>query len=179
MTEQEHPDSPKEPPSLAPPPLLSQPAAAVGYAAGGGPTGTATASMVLGIISIPVCILYGLPSLVLGILAIVFARSAKKKIRRGEMSPSGEGKATAGFVCGIIGTCLGAIGAALIAAPLVLLFWMKPRITAAFPAPATVGVSTTVPATMPAGAGFHFETGPGGEVIVVPDELSAPPEELP
>lgn len=76
------------------------------------PTGTtakATASLVLGIISICTCFMYGIPSLVCGILAVVFGRSAKGMIARGEMPASAEGSAKAGVICGTIGIALSAV----------------------------------------------------------------------
>ncbi len=72
-----------------------------GYRAQGGKTnGTAVASLVLGIVSI-VCILFGygaILGLVLGIVATVLGAKARKE--------SQTGMATAGFVCGIVGTVL-------------------------------------------------------------------------
>ena len=66
-------------------------------------SGHAIASMVLGIVSIITCMAYGLPTLVCGILALVFASSAKTNILKGKASASSLGMAKAGFICGVIG----------------------------------------------------------------------------
>jgi hypothetical protein len=58
--------------------------------------GKAVASMVLGILSIALCWLYGIVGLVLGILAIVFGVQGRRR-------PDGHGMATAGLVTGILG----------------------------------------------------------------------------
>lgn len=73
-------------------------------------SGKAVAALVLGIVSILGCTAYGLPSLVCGPLAIYFAQAAKKDMREGAVNPSGRGMATAGFVCGLIGTILAGVG---------------------------------------------------------------------
>jgi len=73
-------------------------------------SGLAIASLVLGIVSIIGCFLYGLPSVICGPLAIYFANRAKKQYAAGEASASSRGMAQAGFVCGIIGTCFAVIG---------------------------------------------------------------------
>lgn len=72
-------------------------------------TGKAVASMVLGILSILGCMSYGLISIICGPLAIIFARQTKRLALDGGVSPSSESMATAGLVCGIIGTVIGAV----------------------------------------------------------------------
>ncbi len=72
-------------------------------------SGHAIASLVLGIISIPSCLLYGVPSLICGPLAIFFGMQAARLIREGRANPSSQGMATAGKICGIVGTCLGGL----------------------------------------------------------------------
>lgn len=72
-------------------------------------SGKAITSLVLGICSIPVCMLYGIPAIICGVLAIIFARIAKAQVGEGEASPTSNGMATAGMICGIIGLCLGLI----------------------------------------------------------------------
>jgi len=68
--------------------------------------------MVLGIsglVSLTVCwILFGVPSLVLGILAIVYGQLARREIRENP-NLHGSGQATAGFVMGIITTALASL----------------------------------------------------------------------
>ncbi|MEM7626663.1 MAG: DUF4190 domain-containing protein [Planctomycetota bacterium] len=73
-------------------------------------SGYAVASLVLGIVSIVGCMLYGIPALICGPLAIIFARQAKKQVLRNEVSASSQSMATAGLVCGLIGTGLAALG---------------------------------------------------------------------
>ena len=79
------------------------------YARPTGGTGKATASLVLGIVSLCTCFLYGIPSMVCGILAVVFGRLAKGMIARGEMSPKAAGSARAGAICGTIAIVLSAL----------------------------------------------------------------------
>lgn len=73
-------------------------------------SGMAVASMVLGIVSIPACICYGIPGLPCGILAIIFYFQVKKDIKTGKVGAHVHGQAMAGLICGIIGTALGTIG---------------------------------------------------------------------
>ncbi len=70
-------------------------------------SGKAVASMVLGICAIVGCTLYGVPSLICGPLAIIFAILAQKQVKNGTAGGSSTGMATAGLVCGIIGLVMG------------------------------------------------------------------------
>lgn len=78
------------------------------------PLPNATAVLVLGIISIPVCFcyfLFGIPGLVLGIISIVLSNKAKKLYAE---NPSlytqvSYNNLKAGRICAIIGLCLNAI----------------------------------------------------------------------
>lgn len=80
-----------------------------------GPTsGFAITSLVLGILSIVGCMLYGLPSIVLGPLAIIYAKRAKKQVEERTAGGSTVGLATAGLTLGIIGTVFGVLGLALV-----------------------------------------------------------------
>lgn len=69
----------------------------------------ATTALVCGIVSIPVgCCLYGIPGLVLGIIAIL---KGNKMIRLFEQNPniyteSSYKNAKAGRICGIVGLCI-------------------------------------------------------------------------
>lgn len=72
-------------------------------------SGSAIAALVLGIVSILGCTAYGVPSLVCGPLAIYFAVRARKQIAAGTVGPNSAGLATAGLVCGIIGSTLAAL----------------------------------------------------------------------
>ncbi|MEM6460098.1 MAG: hypothetical protein AAF710_11985 [Planctomycetota bacterium] len=58
---------------------------------------------------------WGLPSMVCGPLAIVFARMTRRQIARGSADSSSAGVATAGMVLGIIGTILGVVAVGFIA----------------------------------------------------------------
>ena len=72
-------------------------------AAGGGKSGKALASLILGIISIPAAFL-PIFGVLFGILAITFSSLGKKEIRRDGMTNMGQ--ATAGLVLGIVGLTL-------------------------------------------------------------------------
>lgn len=71
----------------------------------------ATAALVLGIISIPTCICYGIPGLACGIIAIILGSKAMKlhKANPGVYSSSSANNANAGKICGIIGVILSAL----------------------------------------------------------------------
>lgn len=95
--------------------------------------GAAVASLVLGIVSIVMCMAYGVFSIICGPLAIYFAGRARRAIQAGRADPNSQGMATAGRVCGIVGTCLGSIGM------LVLLFYLVAMILAVLGAGAAAG----------------------------------------
>jgi hypothetical protein len=84
--------------------------------------GQAIASMVLGIVSIMLCMCYGIPSLICGPLAIIFWYCCKDAIAAGEFAPASRGMATAGLVCGMIGTVLGLIPVGMILVALIVEF---------------------------------------------------------
>ncbi|CAM5504902.1 DUF4190 domain-containing protein [Streptomyces griseorubiginosus] len=69
--------------------------------------GMGVAAMVLGILSCALFCVYGILSLILGVLAIVFGIKGRKRAERGEAT--NRGQAQAGFITGIIGTILGLI----------------------------------------------------------------------
>ena len=69
-------------------------------------SGKAIASLVLGIASIPGCILVSVPGIICGILAIVLAGSARRQIQAGTVSAGSAGMAKAGRICGWIGLIL-------------------------------------------------------------------------
>jgi hypothetical protein len=97
-----------------PPPAGAPPPPPVGYVTPGyssGPmggmprgSGRATASLVLGIISI----LLGV-TVIIPVLAIVFGVLARKEINRSQGAVTGSGKATAGLITGIVGLLLGGL----------------------------------------------------------------------
>jgi hypothetical protein len=114
------PGIPGGPASVPPPPIGPEgPGGPVGYAYpnypqgyGGWPAppmppqnGMGVAAMVLGILSCALFCMYGILSLVLGVLAIVFGTKGRKRAERGEAT--NHGQAQAGFIMGIIGTILG------------------------------------------------------------------------
>ncbi|EYT83598.1 membrane protein, partial [Streptomyces sp. Tu 6176] len=67
--------------------------------------GLGVAALVLGILSCCLFCLYGVVSLVLGILAVVFGVKGRRRADRGEAN--NRGQAQAGFVTGVIGIVLG------------------------------------------------------------------------
>ncbi|MFJ8810181.1 DUF4190 domain-containing protein [Streptomyces sp. NPDC102490] len=75
--------------------------------------GLGTASMVLGILACALFCLYGVVSLVLGILAVVFGIKGRRRAESG--LATNHGQAQAGFVMGIIGIVLGVAVIVLIA----------------------------------------------------------------
>ncbi|MCZ9349161.1 DUF4190 domain-containing protein [Streptomyces mutabilis] len=92
-----------------------------GYGWGGAPlppqNGMGTAAMVLGILACCMFCAYGIVSLVLGILAVVFGVKGRRKAERGEAN--NHGQAQAGFIMGIIGIVLGIAVMALIATAII------------------------------------------------------------
>lgn len=72
-------------------------------------SGKAIASMVLGICSIITCWAYGVPGIVCGILAIVFAKHAAERIASGLAPESSAGMAKAGKICGWVGLSLSVV----------------------------------------------------------------------
>ncbi|MFI7412323.1 DUF4190 domain-containing protein [Streptomyces sp. NPDC049627] len=75
--------------------------------------GMGVAALVLGILSCCLFCLYGVVSLVLGILAVIFGIKGRKKAERGQAT--NHGQAQAGLITGIIGIVLGVIVIVLIA----------------------------------------------------------------
>lgn len=88
-----------------------------GYGWPGMPTqpqnGMGVAALVLGILSCCLFCLYGVVSLVLGILAVIFGIKGRRKAERGEAN--NHGQAQAGLITGIIGIVLGLAVIVLIA----------------------------------------------------------------
>ncbi|MFG2627290.1 DUF4190 domain-containing protein [Streptomyces sp. NPDC048473] len=74
----------------------------------GGPApsnGMGTAAMVLGILAVCLFCIYGIPSLILGALALIFGILGRKRVQRGEATNSGQ--ALAGIIMGSIGIVFG------------------------------------------------------------------------
>ncbi|MFK4103504.1 DUF4190 domain-containing protein [Streptomyces sp. NPDC019531] len=112
--------APQQNPSVPPPPIAPEgPGAPSGYGYPGYPqgyggwpappmapqNGMGVAAMVLGILSCALFCMYGILSLILGVLAIIFGIKGRKRAERGEAT--NHGQAQAGFIMGIIGTILG------------------------------------------------------------------------
>lgn len=68
--------------------------------------GKAIAALVLGICSIPGCMMYGIPGIICGILGIIFAKQARVAIQEGRAPVTSAGLAKGGMICGIVGLCL-------------------------------------------------------------------------
>lgn len=74
------------------------------------PVPNATASLVLGIISIVTCWLYGIPGIVCGIIAVVLHQKDKKLHMTNPAKYDSSFKTSkAGFICGIVGLSLSAL----------------------------------------------------------------------
>lgn len=71
--------------------------------------GLAVATLVLGILSIVGCTMYGLPGVLCGVTALVLGRYAKRAIREGRSPASAMSLTKAGIICGWIGLSLGAL----------------------------------------------------------------------
>ncbi|MFJ7200128.1 MULTISPECIES: DUF4190 domain-containing protein [unclassified Streptomyces] len=94
----------------APPPQYGGYPGYPGYnqAPWGGPppaNGMGTAAMVLGILAVCMFCVYGIPSLILGVLALIFGILGRKRVQRGEANNNGQ--ALAGIITGSIGIVLG------------------------------------------------------------------------
>ncbi|MER6117648.1 DUF4190 domain-containing protein [Streptomyces sp. NPDC001743] len=75
---------------------------------GAGPAnGMGTAAMVMGILAVCLFCVYGIPSLVLGTLALIFGIIGRKRAARGEADNAGQ--ALAGVILGSIGIVIGVV----------------------------------------------------------------------
>jgi hypothetical protein len=70
-------------------------------------SGKAIASLVLGICSIPVCFCYGVPSIIAGVIGLIFGTLASREIAGGGFTESSRGMATAGKICSWVGILFG------------------------------------------------------------------------
>lgn len=82
-------------------------------------SGKAVASLVLGIIGLVGCCMWGLSGVICGGLAMIFSRGVRAQVLRGEVNPSSLGMATAGFVCGLIGFIMGGLMLGLLVAGII------------------------------------------------------------
>ena len=71
--------------------------------------GLAVATLVLGIISIVGCTMYGLPGVLCGTTALILGHYAKRAVREGRSPASAMSLTKAGTICGWIGLSLGAL----------------------------------------------------------------------
>jgi hypothetical protein len=79
-------------------------------------SGKAIAALVLGIVSLPSCMFYGVPALILGGLSLVFGTMALNDVKRGLAPASAKQQAVAGMICGGIAigltiVCIAVLGA--------------------------------------------------------------------
>jgi hypothetical protein len=77
-------------------------------------SGYSITSMVLGIVGIISCMIYGIPSLIFGSLALIFSHLGRKQMRNGERAGATNGFCITGFWTGIAGIVIGAIYACFI-----------------------------------------------------------------
>lgn len=83
----------------------------------------ATASLILGILSIPTCFCYGLLGLILGIIAVVLGKKAKKVYAENPEMYTGIGNAKAGYITGIIGIVLGVLYIVMVVVAISMFGW--------------------------------------------------------
>jgi hypothetical protein len=111
--------------------------------------GSAVASLVLGMMSILTCFFYGVPGLVCGILALVYAKRAREAVRLGRAPAFSLDFARAGKICGWTGISLSSVFFVLIALYMVMVFAvMGAAFRGALPAPAPAPVPS-MPAPAP------------------------------
>jgi len=72
-------------------------------------SGKAVASLVLGILSLVTCMYYGLPGLICGILALIYAKQVRRITDEGNASAISVSMGKAGRVCGMVGVILSSI----------------------------------------------------------------------
>jgi len=70
-------------------------------------SGYAITSLVLGICALVGCMCYGVPSLPLGIIGVVFGELASRQVKRGIRGGPSKGMALAGRICSWIGIVVG------------------------------------------------------------------------
>ncbi len=78
--------------------------------------GKAVASFALGILSLAMCMYYGIPSIILGWLAMRFAKTARLAVQDGAAPTLSLSLASAGHRCGLIGLILGIVMLVIIVA---------------------------------------------------------------
>jgi hypothetical protein len=113
---------PAAPSTTAPPPTGAAPDAASPMA--NVTSGYSIASLVLGICSICTCMCYGIPSLVCGILAVVFSRRGERDASAGLRGEQSFGLSKAGRITGWIGIGLSAVYFLIIIAYIIFIVFM-------------------------------------------------------
>lgn len=83
-------------------------------------SGYAITSLVLGICAVVGCMCYGLPSLPLGIIGIVFGELASRQVKLGTRGGPSKGMALAGRICSWIGVVIGLL---VVVAIIASMFW--------------------------------------------------------
>lgn len=84
--------------------------------------GKAVASFALGILSLATCMYYGIPSIILGWLAMKYAKTARLAVQDGTAPSLSLSLAAAGRKCGLIGLILGCIMLAIIVLYMLFIF---------------------------------------------------------
>lgn len=81
---------------------------------GGATNGMAVTSMVLGICSLALCIFYGIFTILLAPMGIIFGHIARRQISNGGYSPGSNGYALTGLICSYVGLGLVAAGVLMV-----------------------------------------------------------------
>ncbi len=84
--------------------------------------GKAVASFALGILSLAMCMNYGIPSIILGWLAMRYAKNARLAVQDGAAPSMSLSLATAGHRCGLIGLILGSVMLVIIVLYMLFIF---------------------------------------------------------
>ena len=118
--------------------------------------GRATASMVTGIVSIPLavlgvgCFLCGLPGLACGIVAVALGAGVRSLARQGQVSPASGSQAWAGIVCGSVGIALAILATAVTLIVPAIMVGQLLRQGSLFPMTAPATAPSSTPTSAPA-----------------------------
>jgi hypothetical protein len=105
--------TPQQPslPSVVPPPVMSPPTAPGVILLS---SGKAVAALILGIFScLLFCLCGGVISLACGITAVILGSQARSEMLTGRFDKGNLGIAKAGWVCGVVGSCLAGLNLAV------------------------------------------------------------------
>ncbi len=97
--------------------------------------GQATAALVLGILSLVGVFCYGVPSLIIGPIAIYLGLHSRNRIRASGGALGGHGLAMAGWICGVVGVVLGALYVSIFVGIIALTMWAALNSPSASPTP--------------------------------------------